>query len=60
MARHAYDTDVTRKQFEQIRPLLGTARMTTKPRQLGLFGFQINSALIPGEHWRQTAAAAIW
>ena len=37
MARRAYDTDVSRKQFEQIRPLLETARKSTKPRQIDLY-----------------------
>jgi len=34
--RKAYPSDISRKQFEQIRPLLETARKQTKPRELDL------------------------
>ena len=35
--RKAYPSDISREQFEQIRPLLETARKQTKPRELDLY-----------------------
>ena len=35
--RRTYPSDVSREQFEQIRPLLESARRRTKPRQLDLY-----------------------
>ncbi len=37
MARKTYPSDVTREQFEQIRPWLESARKHTKPRTLDLY-----------------------
>jgi transposase len=34
---HAYPSDISREQFERIRPLLETARKKTKPRDLDLY-----------------------
>jgi len=35
--RKAYPSDISRKQFEQIRPLLESVRKHTKPRRLDLY-----------------------
>jgi transposase len=37
MTRKTYPSDVTREQFEQIRPILEAARMKTKPRSNDLY-----------------------
>ena len=37
MPRQAYPSDITREQFERIRPLLESARATTRPRQIDLY-----------------------
>lgn len=37
MNRKTYPSDVSREQFEKIRPLLESARKTTKPRKLDLY-----------------------
>ena len=34
---HAYPSDITREQFEIIRPILESARKKTKPRVLDLY-----------------------
>ncbi len=52
--REAYPTDVTREQFEQILPLLESARKKTKPREVDLY--EIFCALLyllkTGCQWR--------
>ena len=35
--RKEYDSDISREQFESIRPLLENARKKTKPRQVDLY-----------------------
>ncbi len=35
--RKVYPSDISRKQFERIRPLLEAARIHTKPRKLDLY-----------------------
>ena len=35
--RKKYPSDVTRKQFQKIRPILEKARKKTKPRELDLY-----------------------
>ena len=35
--RKQYDSDITREQFEVIRPLLESARKSTKPRTVDLY-----------------------
>jgi len=35
--RRAYPSDISREQFEKIRPLLETARKRTKPREVDLY-----------------------
>ena len=35
--RHTYPSDITREQFEAIRPTLESARGKTKPRKLDLY-----------------------
>lgn len=35
--RKTYPSDVSRKQFEKIRPMLESARKQTKPRELDLY-----------------------
>lgn len=35
--RTTYPSDITREQFEHIRPLLESARMVTKPRTIDLY-----------------------
>jgi transposase len=37
MPRHPYPSDITREQFERIRPLLESARTTTRPRKVDLY-----------------------
>ncbi|MDR0477659.1 MAG: IS5/IS1182 family transposase, partial [Desulfobulbaceae bacterium] len=37
MDRHEYPSDITRQQFEQIRPILEAARKETKPRKVDLY-----------------------
>ena len=37
MSRKPYPSDVSREQFEAIRPLLESARKQTKPRTLDLY-----------------------
>lgn len=37
MSRKTYSSDVTREQFERIRPLLEAARRKTKPRTVDLY-----------------------
>lgn len=35
--RKTYPSDISREQFEKIRPILESARRTTKPRKLDLY-----------------------
>jgi len=35
--RQPYPSDITREQFERIRPLLESARTTTRPRTIDLY-----------------------
>jgi transposase len=37
MSRQPYPSDITRKQFERIRPLLEGARSSTRPREIDLY-----------------------
>lgn len=37
MARRSYPSDISREQFEKIRPLLEGARKKTRPRELDLY-----------------------
>lgn len=37
MRKHRYPSDVSREQFEQIRPLLESVRKRTKPRTVELY-----------------------
>ena len=37
MPRQPYPSDITREQFERIRPLLESARTTTRPRKIDLY-----------------------
>ena len=37
MPRQPYPSDITREQFERIRPLLESARATTRPRKIDLY-----------------------
>ena len=37
MAEHNYPSDITREQFEVIRPLLESARTRTRPRKYDLY-----------------------
>jgi transposase len=37
MSRKPYPSDITRQQFERIRPLLESARTTTRPREIDLY-----------------------
>ena len=50
----SYPSDISREQFEQIRPLLESARKKTKPRKLDLY--EVFNALLyvvkTGCQWR--------
>jgi hypothetical protein len=37
MSRQPYPSDITRKQFERIRPLMEGARSSTRPREIDLY-----------------------
>lgn len=37
MSRQPYPSDISRKQFERIRPLLEGARSSTRPREIDLY-----------------------
>ena len=45
--------------FHRLRISDAKLRQDVSALLLSEFGFQINSALIPGEHWRQAVGAAI-
>lgn len=53
--RKAYPSDITREQFEHIRPLLESARKRTKPRKIDLY--EVFCGLLyllrTGCQWRQ-------
>jgi len=52
--RSPYPSDITREQFELIRPLLESARKKTKPRQLDLYDMfcAVLYILTEGCRWR--------
>lgn len=54
MARKTYPSDITREQFEAIRPLLEAARKQTRPRILDLYDVfcGVLSVLKRGCQWR--------
>lgn len=54
MRQPLYPSDISREQFEQIRPLLEQARKQTKPRQLDLYDLWcgLNYQLHTGCTWR--------
>jgi transposase len=54
MERRQYPSDITRKQFEAIRPVLEVARKTTKPRKVDLYDIfcAILYVLKSGCQWR--------
>lgn len=37
MERRSYRSDITREQYEQVRPLLENAKKKTRPRQVDLY-----------------------
>ena len=51
---HAYPGDITREQFEIIRPILESARKKTKPREVGLYDVfcGVLYVLKSGYQWR--------
>ena len=51
---HTYPSDVTREQFEKIRPILESARKKTKPRKLDLYDVfcGVTYMLKSGCQWR--------
>jgi transposase len=58
MARKRYPSDVTREQFEQIKPLLEGARKQTRPRRIDLYDAfcGVLYVLKSGCQWRMLAA----
>jgi transposase len=55
---HSYSSDITREQFEAIRPLLGSARKPTTPRQHDLYDLfcGVLYVLKSGGQWRMLPA----
>ena len=53
--RKAYPSDISRKQFEHIRPILDSARKKTKPRTVDLYDVfcGLLYVLKTGCQWRQ-------
>ena len=53
--RKAYPSDTSRKQFEQISPILESARKKTKPRKVDLYDvfYGLLYVLRTGCQWRQ-------
>lgn len=52
--RHTYPSDITREQFENIRPILESARKKTKPRSVDVYDVFCGalSVLKTGCQWR--------
>lgn len=55
---HSYPSDITREQFEVVRPLLASARKPTKPRQHDLYDLfcGVLYVLKSGCQWRMLPA----